>query len=210
MANYADASAMANDIIATLHRIANETLDVMNRETKKEGDLALKEFGQYQVRKISDIFFDAVQEFYDAYEPSVYGRTYGLRDLLDIRTDSNGIAEYETAEDLINPSNMHTDRSGNSLYEKVFMQGWHGGAESGPDHPSPGTPYYRAPVGIYWHWSRPAIRTEPPFDIFQKALRVAESGEIRSEFETISNRHNDIAMANVQKAMEQISRKYYG
>lgn len=210
MGKYADIDAMCDEILSNLHRIANETLAVLERETKKEGDLALQEFGRYQSEKIRDLFLDAVQRFYDAYSPSIYSRTYGLADLLNIQTDSNGIVIYDTAEDLIDPSNMHTGRSGNSLFEKVYMHGWHGGAEDGPDHPAPGVPYYRAPYGIYARWSRPAVRTEPPHEIFRKALGAAESGEILAEFKRLSDRHNEIAMANVQRAVDQISRKYYG
>lgn len=212
MGRYADIDAMCDGMVFAIHAIAREVLEVMNQETKKEGDLAYKEFGDYQRSAIEALFHESVQQFYDAYSPTYYARSYGLNDLLEMHTDDFGMVTYDTAEDLVNEDNLHRDGNGGSLYDKVFVRGWHGGAESGPGHPAPGVPYYRGlgSRGLYAYWSRPAVRTEPAFRIFQRSLSAAENGEIASQFKRISDKHNDIAMERVRKEADRISRKYYG
>lgn len=70
---------------------------------------------------------------------------------------------------------LHKDRRGGDLFNKVFIEGWHGGAESGPGHPSAGLPRYRVPTPYYTHWGPIAYRTESPFEIFTKNLDAEES-----------------------------------
>lgn len=217
MGRYADIDAICDDMINKLHAIANEASAVMEYETEYEGNLAYKEFGAYQASRIEALFHEAVQEFYDSYSPSMYQRQFGLFDLLDMHMDEHGVIDYDSVDDLIDPDKLHSDRSGGSLYDKVFVQGWHGGAEDGPGHPSPGTPYYRTPIQIertgeifYPHWSRPAAKSTPPYQTFRQLLSSAEAGEMYAEFKAISDRHNDIAMEKVRKKVDQISRKYYG
>lgn len=159
---------------------------------------ALREFGAYQQSKLAALFSEAVQEFYAAYTPSLYSRQYGLYETLDLKIDSDGTVLYDTAIDLVDASKMHGDRNGGDLFRKVFEQGWHGGAESGPDgetgkddHPSPGTPYYRTPHPYYRHWGQKAIQTESPLDILQRKLDHAEGGEMFSTFKQIFNKYRD-------------------
>ena len=197
-------------VIEINHKIAKEASDYFFRVAKEEDIKATKEFGVYQEKRISDLFHEAVQEFYDAYSPEYYDRAYGLNELLDVHKGPNGSVEYDTVEDLIDSSNMHTDRNGGSLYEKVFVRGWHGGAERGPGHPAPGVPYYRAPYSIYAHWSRPAVRTEPPLEIFRKSVESAESGDILQAYKSITARHFDVTTKKTNDEISRLSAKYFG
>lgn len=210
MGKYADIDALIDGMVSAVYKASDEILGVMDRETKKESERAYEEFGAYQTKAISELFHEAVQEFYDAYTPGYYQRQYGLNNVLDIHTDDKGMAVYDTVEDLLDPSGMHGDRSGGDLYEKVFVRGWHGGAESGPDHPAPGVPYYRKPDGLWFQWSRPAERSEAPIDIFRRTLSQAEGGEIYKNFARICNEHNEIAMEKVRDESAKIFSKYYG
>ena len=236
MAKYADIESMCDRIQGDLHKIAEETLELMNRETEKHMDLAYIEFGDYQRRTIREIFANAVQTFYDAYTPAYYNRSEGLFDVLDIHENADGTVAYDTVDNLLDPSAMHKDRKGGDLYNKVFVKGWHGGAESGRyipkrntsdkkttkrtkqgmssmnsiQHPSPGTPYYRTPETIYSYWGKRAVRTTSPYDLFKNELHTAEGGYIFAEFKRISDKYNELAMESVQNKLNSIMSKYYG
>ena len=206
-----NAAAICDQIIAKLHQHAEKVLAVMNEETEKAMDEAYIEFGDYQRMAITEIFTDAVREFYNAYSPSSYSRTNGLYDILELKTNEYGIVEYGSVTDLLEPGNMHTDRSGGDLFAKVFMLGWHGGA-TGTDKwgVSKSSPHYRTPVGWYTHWGAPAAWSEPPYDIFERNLEEAESGRIFSEFKKISDKHNELAMARVRKLLPSINAEVFG
>ena len=204
----------------------------MNTQVGEAMNLAYKEFGTYQQGKIREIFDDAVTTFYNAYSPrSGYVRQNGLYDILEMSLDENGmvISNSSSYSDLLNPNNMHPDRNGgNSLYQTVFMEGYHGGSKgiSGSkasvwgEHPSPGVAYYRAPGKVKypdgtvkWHkygkWGRPAARTTAPYTMFRDNMQIAEENEIFETFTKISQRHNDAAMKKInEKVVPAIMAKY--
>ena len=97
--------------------------------------------------------------------PVYYSRTGGMYELMTPTYNSQKI-DWEYDPSVMNSSNGTL--SSNELYEMVFKQGWHGGAPSGPDHPSPGTPYWRTPYPYYSHWSQPAARADSPYDRFER------------------------------------------
>ena len=200
---------LKRDIRQRAETIGREIKELMDYETQREYDNAIREFGEYQREEIKNIFDKAVGEFYSSYSPAIYSRQYGLYDLLAIPS-GDGIVDYSTIDDIIDPSNLHSDRSGGSLYEKVFEQGWHGGAESGPKHPSPGTPRYRKPPPRYPRWGRVAARSDPPDERFDRDLANAEAGYMNVEYERIVGEHNEIAMDRVQKQIDSILKKYNG
>lgn len=206
--------AMRNRIYGLANRISVE----LNAETSKAMDNASMEFGQYQRSKITDLFNNAVSYFYNQYSPEFYERqgdpdtlSGGLYELLSLQTDEFGQVLYDDPMDMIDANRLHGDRRGNSLFKKVFLQGWHGGAE-GIDtskidqwgaHPNPGTPYYRTPHPIYSRWGEKAVRSTSPWVIFNQSVREAESGIILQKFKEISQRHNDEAVQRVIDSIPQ-------
>ena len=139
------------------------------------------EFRKYQREKIEIMFMEAVNEFYNSYSPNTYVRQYGLLDVLSLQIDENGeIArdgntDQEIINKMFNPSAMHKDRHGGDLFNKVFVQGWHGGAESGTGHPHSGVPYYRTPYPYFSHWGNMAVKTASPFELLKAKVASAET-----------------------------------
>ena len=205
-----DIDELIAGIKSNIKAFCDELLDVMNEETEEASHKAYREFAIFQKRKIKDMFHKAVEDFYGDYSPEFYDRNESLYDILHIRTGMYGMASYDSYEDLYDSSKMTTDRKGGSLFEKVFEQGWHGGAESGDGHPKPGTPYYRTPESVYSRWGRMANRSVAAKDTFEQELSIAEGGEIYREFCAISNRHNSEAMDKVQNMMPALHRKHFG
>lgn len=175
---------------------------------KEEDDKAFADtyadFGQYQTQIITEIFNNAVNQFYADYTPipGGYDRQYGLRDVLNIAYDQRGIVI--TGNDnrlLFDEMEMHGDRKGGDLFNKVFIEGWHGGAESScrGDHPETGVPYYRTPIGFYKYWGGKAVKTESPYHIINEALEVGEVPNMRTKLKVILDKHLQSATERIIK-----------
>lgn len=233
MGKYSDIDSLVDEMRTNLRRLADRTLDALNEETSKAMEDANHEFGAYQQMFIEQIFRNAVDAFYDAYSPKSYQRTGGLYDVLDLKLDDSGMVVMGANGDyrsLFNETNFHSDRSGGNLFEKVFIDGYHGGAESISGgkadvwgaHPSPGIPYYRAPGLVRysgetrkrWHrygrWGSRAIRTESPYKIIARNLSAAEATEMFSKFKEISQKHNDAAVEKVRQNIPKFHAEIYG
>lgn len=197
---------------ARLLRMKDLILEAAKEEVPKTLHDINEEFGEYYKSVIKREFGSAVSEFYNAYIPRYYPRREGLYALLDIQKERDG--SLDVSDDymsVFNEDYLHGDRSGNSLFDKVFIQGWHGGAEGiGSNsyivdpHPRPGVPYYRAPGPMllkdgtrikrykYGRWGRIAIRTKSAYRIFIDEMSHLEGTELFSMFKQISAKHADI------------------
>ena len=196
-------SSVVNELAQRVQRYFNELRDEAEDLTEKTMIKVRTEYSQYQEEAITKIFNDAVTSFYNAYTPHLYVRegdteskSGGLYDVLEIQRDNDGNILYDSThniDDILDGSKMHLGRSGNSLYEKVFVSGWHGGAEGGEKHPHPGTPYYRKPSPWYTTWdylSPGAVRTTSPYRIIADRLSN-ENKRFDSEYQHILTKHND-------------------
>lgn len=220
MGTYSDIDAIFDDIRNRITRLGNRILQAMNDETSKAMDDAMVEFGIFQQNYISNVFSSAVSSFYDSYTPGIYKRTNGLFDVLDLKVDDNGmvISYSNDYMDMFNEEKMHKGRSGNDLFQKVFVSGYHGGAENPYDG---GTLCYRAP-GLYrpengdkpyWYrygkWGRPAVRTKSAYEMFVEDMRSAEGGEMLDAFKSISQKHNDMAIDRVVKMIPRLEAEIF-
>lgn len=140
----------------------NKWFKEMAEHAKERATAALNEAWTEVKPEIAEafekIYEQAIGRWYDAYTPIFYSRNHSLYDLMETKEDgSDGAFTF-----LFDGANMTHDRHGDSLFEKVFIQGWHGGAYAGD------TIRYRTPYGGYWHWGRRAVRTLPAYYIFEK------------------------------------------
>lgn len=73
-------------------------------------------------------------------------------------------------KDIVSVSSPVRHRVGNDyIYEYIFKQGYHGGAIDGPEHPAPGTPYWRTGFN-FSEWGRPAPKTTSAYMLMQKYI----------------------------------------
>ena len=232
MDNISKINKAFDDNHSKLHRQADRILELMNKETAVAVEAAYHEFGAYQQAKITEIFNNAVDIFYSSYKPKYYSRQHSLYDVLSLETDEHGmvVAQEPDYFNILDPSQIQPDRNGgSSLFQTVFIEGYHGGAKgiSGSksdvwgEHPDPGVPYYRRPGKVKYHdgtrkwhrygkWGRRAVRTTAPYTLFADALRAAKSGEIYETFDSIVHKHNDEAMKRVYQQIPRIQEEIYG
>lgn len=193
-----------------------KVIRVCNREFSKEITRTYNDIIKWQKKRISEIFNEAVDKFYSSYPPNLYDRqgdpsshTGGLYELLSMDVNESGTSVFlgDNYMGLFDESRMHGDRHGGSLFEKVFIEGWHGGAESGPGHPDPGTPYWRTPAPDYTEWFKTAAKKakdkDIPYNIIVKKINAMYKGREKSEYYMkayeLAEIHFNIAMEKIVK-----------
>ena len=124
---------------------------------------------QKAVKKMNTIGRLQVWEWYKSYSPYQYRRKKTLYYGFKVEGGNGKIKVHFGPEDMYK---IHfVDKlDPNYIFDNSFMEGFHGGARDGEDHPEPGTPYWRTPAPNYPFWGRPAIQTESPFQRIDKAF----------------------------------------
>ena len=103
---------------------------------------------------------NAVAAFYDSYSPHIYSRQEGLLTAFKVTANDD---EWKME---VGPEFMSGEYAAGTEYVYVnsFEKGWHGGAINGPEHPEPGTPWWRTPFPELTYWKSPAARGPAPLD----------------------------------------------
>lgn len=173
-----------------------------------------REFGEYQQKEVTRMFKEAVDQFYAAYTPTYYERNRSLYNALEFEPDEYGIVDEQIDNDSLFGSDGLSafERGGGSggLFERVFMEGFHGGA-TGVDWRGEirTTPSYRTPYGFYYNWGKEAVHTESPHDLAMDSIRDA-SGTFDNEFENISRKHIDDFSVDIIKVANEIADELLG
>lgn len=154
---YRDAMNWFNDLLNTLAEISEKYADDLRE-------------------KLNIIAESTIEDFYDDYTPSGYRRVYDMYNTYKINVE---LDEFEIVWDIdYDPNYMQYHGGLNDyLFDIVFMQGWHGGADQGPGHPQPGIPWYRNMALInqsgenydnydpHIFWLRRAERSAAPYEV---------------------------------------------
>ena len=110
-----------------------------------------------------------VWRWYKSYSPFYYKRKrtlyYGFK-----VTGGNGVVTTIFSSKDMYKIHFVDQIDPNYIFHNSFIEGYHGGARDGIGHPMPGVPYYRTPYPDFTDWSRPAVRTESPFERINKAF----------------------------------------
>jgi len=171
------------------------------------------EFGEYQQKEVTRLFKEAVDQFYAAYTPTYYDRNRSLYNALEFEPDEYGIIDEQIDNDSLFGSDGLSafERGGGSggLFERVFMEGFHGGA-TGIDWRGEirTTPSYRTPYGSYYNWGKEAVHTESPHDLAMNSIRKHES-VMDSEYESIATKHCAEINEKWQKKADEIAAEIF-
>ena len=233
---YEGCKQLLNNIPIYKEERKKHIVNIYKDEMKKE-DI---EFGQLQKQRLEQAFKDAVDEFYTNKEEGLYKRTHSLYNLLDFDDafDSDGlikgtnedgfITSNKSFEALVNKNKIvstRRNRAGakNYMYNLIFVEGWHGGADKiDPDkaetwgyHPSPGVPHYRRPGvvvypnGVAKHhpfarWGNAAVRDEnSPLETFIMLSQAWQENELEEDADKLHKKHME-EVINRKKAIEAI------
>ena len=106
----------------------------------------------------------AVEDWYMSFNPDYYERTESLLNVYDIQPQIGTINVHLRSDEL----GGHR-ASNDYIYEYMFILGYHGGAISGPEHPAPGTPYWRTGLE-FSKWGDPAPKTTSAYTLMRKYI----------------------------------------
>lgn len=121
-----------NDISKITNEIEKAALKKLMDKIEECRPEFQKNLGKKLEKRVHSIFDEVVDEFYGDYNPRFYDRNEhnGMRNLL--RTEvTNSTFSYWFDETQLAYRNGYSGEDG--LYETVFRQGWHGGANIGGD-----------------------------------------------------------------------------
>lgn len=229
-----------------IEQIKRESQKIVTQEIAKAYDGTFKDFGKIQEQEIREAFAMSVNMFYDAYAPSRYKRRNDLYDVMgEIKFKEKGTVETEGVLSVggtsfsgeymglfREPQGTFRDRSGNSLFGKVFIDGWHGGAESINDnsaelwgaHPEPGVPYYRKggmitrtdrhgktykkyhPYGV---WGKKAEQSTSAYELFVDEMHKREKGALYDAMKNISSKYVKIMADNLGREISKIIKRIW-
>ena len=175
----------------------------------KSGKFIKKVFEEAAVSVVEDldvIFTTCIDLYYADYTPLFYKRTKSLYDVYKINAIGTSI---KWVVPYMYPSGHRVD--GKYIYDKMFEEGWHGGAASGPPDfymtPHPGYMAWRKPgppgcanLKPYSLWGRQAIRSESPSDHIEN--------EMNSYFEDGANLSGHMFNERIDDALEYIMLDY--
>lgn len=103
----------------------------------------------------------AVDAFYESYTPHIYKRNESLYTAYKITVDEN---EWSLDIDENGGYLTGTNYDSNYVYINSFVEGYHGGAVNGPDHPEPGIPWWK----FHGEWLKPATRGPSILKLIEK------------------------------------------
>ena len=159
--------------------------DIMS-DNKKRFEEAVKktkrEFFPLEVKKVEELYRQVADDFYSDYSERKFYKPRGsLKNLFNIKTD------YENLYMDFDPTKIPS-RTGyvgeDGLYNTVFREGWHGGANH------EGKMLYRKPVPYYRYWGREAVRTSiSPLDDFDKRWDKYQETEFVDDLNRIFDKH---------------------
>ena len=160
------AASAATELPRAAKKIQKHREKVQKEENKEWN----RKFGEQQAKLYAEAFSDAIDAFYNDYEPEFYARRFSLykawkskrdTDKTVMGTIDDGDGGWAIDEASFLESNVHGNLTGNmregggaeELFNQAFIEGWHGGAKTINDeaavtwgrHPAPGIPYYRKP-----------------------------------------------------------------
>ena len=201
--------SILDDINERAHQIQVRVAEAAKEMIPEIKNEIFREFGAYQQDQVGKMFRESIDEFYAAYSPAYYNRTYSLYDAIQYEPDEYGIIDDQIDSDSLFSSEYVTpfERGGGSqgLFDLVFMAGWHGGA-TGTDKrgKSRDVPTYRKPYGRYTMWGRTAVRSTSPQELAMKKIRAAE-GIMDNEFRRIGDRYTEILTERLSKRATEIA-----
>lgn len=166
---------LMKDIYDTKDKIIKLDKNI-NKKYKKE----VKENLEYIART-------AIDNYYESYSPNLYKRSFDLYNIYKVHvTDKEWEILYDSS--YMNKTHRVDKDDSEYIYDWMFKLGWHGGAAYGPDHPSPGTPWWK----LSGSWYKPAIQTGSPYKQIKAESEIYLDDAIIQKQEEFNDKSNAI------------------
>lgn len=129
-----------DQIISALRKIKENIPEFEKQVAQQVAPIVAQEF--------KNIFDECIQAYYSSYSPYYYSRTWSMADAYKIKADGEFILLHSDASLIDDTHRVAPEYIFDHMF---FKEGYHGGANNGPDHPSPGSFYIDGqPQGLEW------------------------------------------------------------
>lgn len=163
---------------------------------------AFSEYFTVAEKKVKTIYSETIDDFYNSYPNPFYHRRGSLYDLIQTKkTDDYLSIWFEPS--LISYRNGYAGEYG--LYDQIFRQGWHGGANIGGKMLVPWTAPSVVYNGMYSPWDSPKPWQQNPGT--KHGWEQAERAPI-APLQDFKNRLNQYQKTEYQKDYDKIWDKY--
>lgn len=124
------------------------------QKAKKSFEEMNKKYPKKYAEELYLVGDNIITEWYSQYDPIFYERSGSLYNAFKVNLNGvNYSVEFDSS--FIDGNEL--------IFQNSFIEGYHGGAKSGENHPSPGIPYWRTPIPQFTEWGRPAKRSFSPY-----------------------------------------------
>ena len=157
----------------------DKLIQILENPPMKDMEMLAKQIGielETQCQKdITKLIKRAIDDFYHTYKPKYYKRKYSLKYMFRVNGTRDGSLEIEYGGEL---SYAHHHESNDTIFDVVFVQGYHGGSPYGVDRPAPGIPYWRTPYPHFTEWGIQAKPDKSPMDRKTEKLNKYKDGRL--------------------------------
>lgn len=147
-------------------RDIKQTINVI-KDAERKVEKINKEYPEKYKIELDEIRKDVVSKWYNTYEPYIYNRHMDLKNAAKVSLEGINYRVQFGSEFM-----EYEHRADNEyIYQNSFIDGYHGGASDGIEHPNPGIPYWRRPVPQFSQWGRPAKRSFSPYYEMRRQMK---------------------------------------
>ena len=193
---------MSNDQ-SSFYQSYMKKLQEKAKETVKEAqEKSFSEYFNVAEKKIKTIYKDTITDFYNSYPNPFYDRRGSLYELIQTKKTTDYLSIWFEPS-LISYRNGYAGENG--LYDQVFRQGWHGGADVRHrgkmlipwSHPvleyngekSPWEPEIWNSESILSGWERAEKAPISPLQDFKRRIDQYQKTEYQKDYEDIWNKY---------------------
>ena len=176
-------------IIKALRKIKNDIPKFEKQVAEQVAPIVANEF--------KNIFDECIKAYYTSYSPKYYSRTWSMANAYKIKASGEFILLHSDASLIDDTHRVSPEYIFDHMF---FAEGYHGGANGGPGHPSPGSFLYRWPtpnsgISAYTKWGSPAIKTQPVIEMVDPRVDAYLEGSDYKEM--CANLFRDLILQNI-------------
>ena len=123
--------------------------EIQWRSIKKQTIEMINKYAKRAEKKINTMVRMNIYAWYKDYQPHIYHRKRTLYHAFNVSYSNGHLRVNFGPEDMYDVHRVSPEY----IYENSFVQGFHGGANQGPEHPNSGQPWWRTPPPKYSYWS---------------------------------------------------------
>ncbi len=137
-------------------------------------------------KELNEVGKSVINDWYKEYSPNIYKRLGSLYKAFRVQVKKDGSYSVSFSSSYMKAFHHITNKKhpidNEYIFQNSFMEGWHGGADKGKNHPFPGYPMYREPYPYFTRWYYIAEQSFSPYERMVDEMK-AKLEEIENEYD---------------------------